>query len=213
MVPVPIQIKVTHDPEAPFLGWPGARIWIDRHHEVAKEIHRSRESLEHGMLSELVWRFMGLPLESRRTVLMAEPLDDSHDFYVSWFAGEGFHVIGTGRGDIALAMIDESAPDLLVIDFGLTGVDTAQVISRLRRSAATVSLPIVLLTRHDDAASLESVRCLDVAILPKLGDTRELQETLQRLLSAAPPRRLHRSVAPLIDRFCDDEWLARFRES
>ena len=165
------------------------------------------------MLSELVWRFMGIPLEVRRTVLMAEPLDDSHDFYVSWFAGEGFDVIGTGRGDIALAMIDESAPDLLVIDFGLTGVDTAQVISRLRRSAATVRLPIVLLTRHDDAASLESVRRLDVTVLPKLGDTRELQETLQRLLSAAPPRRPHRSVAPLIDRFCDDEWLARFRAS
>ncbi len=94
-----------------------------------------------------------------------------------------------------------------------TGVDTAPVNSRLRRSAATVRLLIVLLKRHDDAASLESVRCLDVAILPKLGDTRELQETLQRMLSAAPPRSPHRSVAPLIDRFCDDEWLARFRES
>ena len=165
------------------------------------------------MLSELVWRFMGIPLEARRTVLMAEPLDDSHDFYVSWFAGEGFDVIGTGRGDIALAMIEESAPDLLVIDFGLTGVDAAQVISRLRRSAATVTLPVLVLTRRDDAASLESVRRLDVAVMPKLGDTRELQEALRRLLSAAPPRRPHRSITPLIDRFCDDEWLARFRES
>ncbi len=88
---------------------------------------------------------------------MAEPLDDSHDFYVSWFAGEGFEVIGTGRGDIALAMIDESAPDLLVKDFGLTGVDTAQVISRLRRSAATVELPILLFTRHDDARARSPV--------------------------------------------------------
>ena len=144
---------------------------------------------------------------------MAEPLDDSHDFYVSWFAGEGFNVIGTGRGDIALAMIAESPPDLLVVDFGLSGLDTAQVIRRLRRSTATVRLPIVVLTRRDDAASLESVRGLDVAVLPKLGDTRELREALHRLLSAAPPRRSHRSVTPLLDRFCDDEWLARFRES
>ena len=165
------------------------------------------------MFSELVWRFMGIPLETRPTVLMAEPLDDSHDFDVSWFASEGFEVIGTGRGDIALAMIDESAPDLLDIDFGLTGVDTAQVISRLRRSAATVRLPVLVLTRRDDAASLESVRRLDVAAMPKLGDTRELQEALHRLLSAAPPRRPHRSVTPLLDRFCDDNWLAQFRES
>jgi DNA-binding response OmpR family regulator len=156
---------------------------------------------------------MGIPLGTRPTVLMADPLEDSHDFYVSWFAGEGFDVIGTGRGDIALAMIDESAPDLLVIDFGLTGVDTPQVISRLRRSAATARLPIVLLTRHDDAASLESVRSLDVAILPTLGDTREMHETLQQLLSATASRIPHRSGAPLTDRLCDDEWLARFRES
>ena len=128
------------------------------------------------------------------------------------------HRVRRGEGEVGVCGTqqpprDESAPDLLVIDFGLTGVDTAQVISRLRRSAATVRLPVVLLTRHDDAASLESVRRLDVAVMPKLGDTRELQDTLQRLLSAAPPRRPHRSVAPLIDRFCDDEWLARFRES
>ncbi len=133
-------------------------------------------------------------------------------FYVSWFAGEGYDVIGTGRGDIALAMIDETAPDLLVIDFGLAGLDTAQVISRLRRST-TATLPVVLLTRHDDAASLESLRRLDVAVLPKLGSTHELREAIHRLLSAAPPRRPLRSVTPPIDRFCDDEWLARFRES
>lgn len=124
---------------------------------------------------------------SRLTILMAEPLNDSHDFYVTWFTGEGFDVTGTGRGDIALAMIDESAPDLLVVDFGLAGLDTLSVISRVRRSAQTAPLPILVLTQRDDAATTEAIRRLDAVLLPKRGDTRILRNTVRQLLSAARP--------------------------
>jgi DNA-binding response OmpR family regulator len=103
-------------------------------------------------------------------VVIASPRDDSHDFYVPWFAGEGPDVMGTRRGDVALAVIDGSVPDLLVVDFGLTGVDTLSVISRLRRSARTAGLPVLVLTRRDDAASARTVH-----LYPDFGTRRRVR--------------------------------------
>ncbi len=49
------------------------------------------EALQFGGRTDLLWAVMETGEHSGRTVLMAEPLNDSHDFYVSWFAVEGTH--------------------------------------------------------------------------------------------------------------------------
>jgi two-component system response regulator MprA len=62
-------------------------------------------------------------------------------------AAEGYGVSGAADGGMALASIERSAPDVVVLDVGLPGLDGLAVCRRLRRKGLT--LPILLLTARD----------------------------------------------------------------
>src|SRR3954469_10221854 len=60
------------------------------------------------------------------------------------FTAEGYHVESAPDGGQALAAIERSIPDLLVLDVAMPGVDGLSVCRRIRR--AGVAVPILLLT-------------------------------------------------------------------
>jgi two-component system response regulator MprA len=65
-------------------------------------------------------------------------------------AAEGYDVRAAAGGGAALAEIERSAPDLLVLDVGLPGLDGLAVCRRLRDKG--LALPILLLTARDAVA-------------------------------------------------------------
>src|SRR5205823_4981704 len=65
-------------------------------------------------------------------------------------AAEGYGVAGAGDGGSALAAVERSVPDLLVLDVGLPGLDGLAVCRRLRGKG--LALPILLLTARDGVA-------------------------------------------------------------
>ena len=56
-------------------------------------------------------------------------------------------VTATGSGEEGLRMLAGTAPDLVVLDLMLPGIDGFEVCRRVRRESAT---PIVMLTARDD---------------------------------------------------------------
>lgn len=62
-------------------------------------------------------------------------------------AAEGYDVSGVSDGGGALAAIERAAPDLLVLDLGLPGLDGFAVCRRLRDKG--LALPILMLTARD----------------------------------------------------------------
>ena len=62
-------------------------------------------------------------------------------------AAEGYDVAGVSDGGGALAAIERAAPDLLVLDLGLPGLDGVAVCRRLRDKG--LALPILMLTARD----------------------------------------------------------------
>jgi two-component system response regulator MprA len=62
-------------------------------------------------------------------------------------AAEGYEVAGVSDGGGALAAVERAAPDLLVLDVGLPGVDGFAVCRRLRDKG--LALPILMLTARD----------------------------------------------------------------
>lgn len=55
------------------------------------------------------------------------------------------------RGDEALQLAESIQPDLLLLDAGLPGLDGVEVCRRLRLDARLRDVPVVFVTRHDDA--------------------------------------------------------------
>jgi two-component system response regulator MprA len=92
-------------------------------------------------------------------------------------AAEGYGVAGAADGGAALAAVEESAPDLVVLDLGLPGVDGLSVCRRLRRKG--LALPILLLTARDGVA--ERVAGLDAGADDYLGKPFAPEELLARV--------------------------------
>jgi two-component system, OmpR family, phosphate regulon response regulator PhoB len=66
------------------------------------------------------------------------------------FTSAGYKVTSTSDGDEALILIDEIKPDLILLDWMIEGTSGLEVCRRLRRSAQTAQLPIIMLTARGD---------------------------------------------------------------
>ena len=60
----------------------------------------------------------------------------------------GFRVSSATRGDQVIARAVELAPDAIVLDVTLPGIDGFEVCRRLRQEPGLVHVPVVLLTAH-----------------------------------------------------------------
>ena len=61
------------------------------------------------------------------------------------FADEGIEVITVGDGDAALEKIKESAPDLVMADVNMPGLNGYQLCEKIRQSDALKKTPVILL--------------------------------------------------------------------
>jgi len=63
---------------------------------------------------------------------------------------EGYEVVEAGNGIEALDQVDRHAPDVVVLDLNLPGMDGYSVLSELRSRPATRNIPVVVLTAKGD---------------------------------------------------------------
>jgi type II secretory ATPase GspE/PulE/Tfp pilus assembly ATPase PilB-like protein/CheY-like chemotaxis protein len=66
---------------------------------------------------------------------------------------EGYRVIEAKDGVEALDQVDRHAPDIIVLDLNLPGLDGYGVLSHLRSRPATAGIPVVVLTARGDEES------------------------------------------------------------
>jgi two-component system response regulator MprA len=101
-------------------------------------------------------------------------------------AAEGYEVEAAADGGAALAAVERSLPDAIVLDVTMPGVDGLAVTRRLR--AKGLRVPILLLTARD--AIHERVAGLDAGAddyLVKPFDTQELTARVRALLRRTEP--------------------------
>lgn len=109
---------------------------------------------------------------------------------------EGYSVITAARGDDALRIAREQAPDLIVLDLMLPGVDGMQVTRLLRRD---LDVPILMLTAL--GGERDRVAGLDIGAddyMTKPFGMRELLARVRALLRRSAPRPTTVAVAERI---------------
>ena len=83
-------------------------------------------------------------------VLVVEDEPDIRDLVVLHLTREGFRCGTATNGLDALRAVRAAAPDLVVLDLMLPGIDGREVCRRLRADAGTATVPIIMLTAKAD---------------------------------------------------------------
>ncbi len=83
---------------------------------------------------------------ARERILLIEDEPDIAEVLQYNLEKEGYEVESARRGDSGLEAVRREAPDLVLLDLMLPGLDGLEVTRILKRDAATARLPIVMLT-------------------------------------------------------------------
>ena len=82
------------------------------------------------------------------TILLVEDNELNRDMLSRRLVRRGYRVITAHDGEQGHAMACSSAPDLILMDVGLPGMDGWQVTRLLKSSGQTRAIPIIALTAH-----------------------------------------------------------------
>jgi two-component system, OmpR family, alkaline phosphatase synthesis response regulator PhoP len=85
-----------------------------------------------------------------RTILVVDDEPRIVELARDYLEHAGFDVVTAADGPTALAAARDKAPDLIVLDLGLPGLDGLDVTRQLRQAQSTATLPIVMVTARDD---------------------------------------------------------------
>ena len=89
-----------------------------------------------------------------RRVLIVDDERKNRQLIEVMLGEDGYQVLTASSGDDALAMIDVSAPDIVLLDVMMPGMDGYQVASRIKGNPATAHIPVIILTSLGDKNSI-----------------------------------------------------------
>ncbi|WP_332814728.1 response regulator [Ramlibacter sp.] len=95
-------------------------------------------------------------------------------------AGEGYRVTVAADGRQALAQLDEAAPDVLVTDFMMPGMNGAELVKALRAGERFADIPVLLISGAPESA-LRAYEVRHDAFLRKPFSLDEFLQALQRI--------------------------------
>ena len=81
----------------------------------------------------------------RRTILVVDDSEDMRRFLVSILAQQ-YNVREASDGEVALKVIQENVPDLIVTDLMMPNMDGIELLRRVKSSEATSYIPVILLS-------------------------------------------------------------------
>ena len=85
-------------------------------------------------------------------VLVVEDYADARLMYEELLELSGYRVAGASTGHEAIELANRLAPDLILMDLSLPGIDGSEATRRLKRDPRTQAIPIIVLTGHSLAS-------------------------------------------------------------
>lgn len=102
----------------------------------------------------------------------------------------GFNVITAENGEIALNVLEETTPDLVLLDLLMPKIDGTEVCRRLRKSS---SIPIIILTAAGEANKM--IELLNLGADDYITKPFGIEELMARIRSVLRRKKVKRSSA------------------
>lgn len=129
---------------------------------------------------------------SRPLVLVIEDEATQRSLLTRVLEREGYDTLGIANGEMGLRAIVEYAPQMVLLDLSLPGIDGFEICRRLRSDPLTATLPVIIITAHTSMEDM--VAALDAGADDFLTKPVQQLELLARIRSAM---RLRRAITSL----------------
>ena len=120
-------------------------------------------------------------------VLIVEDDRDGRQLYVEWLEQAGFRVAQAHNGLQALERAVENAPDVVVTDLNIPGIDGFELTRRLKRDSRTRDVPVLAVTGYAafaaDPGRARRAGC--DAVLEKPCSADDLETAIRRLVDGS----------------------------
>jgi type IV pilus assembly protein PilB len=90
------------------------------------------------------------PAAAKGKVLLVEDEEQLRRVMKDLLEREGYQIVEAADGVSALEQVDRHAPDLILLDLNLPGLDGYEVLSQLRSRPITAEVPVIVLTAKGD---------------------------------------------------------------
>ena len=87
-------------------------------------------------------------------IVVVEDEEDIQELFAHVLKQEGFRVSMSGSGEDALRLLERSAPDLVLLDLMLPGIDGLGVCRRMKEHPATRQVPIIMVTAKGEESDI-----------------------------------------------------------
>ena len=99
----------------------------------------------------------------------------------------GFEALLCDSGREALAEIDDFAPDLVLLDVMMPGMDGPQTLQALQERPGGLSVPTVFMTARLQPSEVEEYQAMGaIGVIPKPFDPMTLGDQIRDLVNAGP---------------------------
>jgi two-component system, cell cycle response regulator len=122
-------------------------------------------------------------LRHQPLVLVVDDEPKNVKLLIAKLAGRPFNVIAATNGTDALAMVAYHAPDLILLDVMMPGMDGYEVTRRIKENPQTRAIPVIMLTALDGPEDKEKAMAVGAEeFLSKPVNTTELQARVGSML-------------------------------
>ncbi|MBD2005451.1 MULTISPECIES: response regulator transcription factor [Cyanophyceae] len=87
-----------------------------------------------------------------KRILLVDDLEDNVSLLEAILAEEGYEIDSARNGKSALAKIEASPPDLILMDAMMPGMDGYEVTRRVRENTKLPFIPILMITASENAS-------------------------------------------------------------
>ena len=138
-----------------------------------------RPVLEEGPASRPTPASTLIPDGTGRTVLVVDDNVDAAEILAALLEASGYHVVVAHDGPAALAMIQEWAPDVALLDLGMPAMDGYELAAHLRFAPGAEAMKVIAVTGRSEREDARMSRANGFAAhLVKPVDLRELAALL-----------------------------------
>ncbi len=94
------------------------------------------------------------PARRKANILIVDDEEPNRHLLETLLKAEGYLTQAAATGEIALAMVANMQPDLILLDVMMPGMDGFQVAGKLKADPATEHIPVIMVTSLDDRGAM-----------------------------------------------------------